>query len=162
MINRRRRCKKTALTSQVMTQDANLKAFAEQHHELDALTYTRGRVCIMGDAAHSMTPWQGSGAGQAIEDAMVLETLLGVVKDPSGLPEVFKAYDQVRRPRTQRIVHSSYGTGVIMCGQGEGIGLDIDKIREAMPGRWAFIYGQDQAEHKKEALAALKTLFELF
>ncbi|KAF2689099.1 salicylate hydroxylase [Lentithecium fluviatile CBS 122367] len=142
----------------VMLQSADLKAFTEQHHDRDAPTYSKGRVCIMGDAAHSMTPWQGSGAGQAIEDAMVLETLLEEFKTSGELTAAFKAYDQVRRPRTQKIVHSSYGTGLIMCGRGEGIGLDIDKIREALPGRWAFIYGQDQAEHKKEALAALKML----
>ena len=113
---------------------------------------------MIGDAAHSMTPWQGSGAGQAIEDAMVLEALLKEVKNPNEVSAAFKAYDQVRRPRAQRIVHSSFGTGIIMCGRGEGIGLDGDKIREAMPGRWVFIHGQSQAEHKKEALAALKML----
>ncbi|KAF2692089.1 salicylate hydroxylase [Lentithecium fluviatile CBS 122367] len=142
---------------EAMLQNPDLKAFAEQHHELNASTYTKGHVCIMGDAAHSMTPWQGSGAGQAIEDAMVLETLLGETKDPTGLAAAFKAYDQVRRPRTQKIVHSSYGTGLITCGRGEGISLDINKIRESMPGRWAFIYEQDQAQHRKEALSVLKS-----
>jgi salicylate hydroxylase len=141
-----------------MLQNSDLKAFAEHHHEVDAHTYARGRVCIMGDAAHSMTPWQGAGAGQAIEDAMILETLLNEIKNPDELDAVFRAYDKVRRPRTQRIVHSSYGTGVIMCGRGGEIDLDIDKIREAMPRRWAFIFGQDQVEHKKEALDVLGCL----
>lgn len=139
-----------------MLQNPDLKAFPEQHHGVDAPTYAKGRVCIMGDAAHCMTPWQGSGAGQAIEDAMILETLLKEVKAPSQLAAAFQAYDQIRRPRTQSIVHSSYGTGLLMCGQGSGVGLDVEKIRGALPGRWADIYGLDMAEHKREALAALK------
>lgn len=58
-----------------MLENPDLKAFAEWHHDVDAPTYAKHRVCIMGDAAHCMTPWQGSGAGQDIEDAMILETL---------------------------------------------------------------------------------------
>ena len=58
---------------------------------------------MMGDAAHASTPWQGQGASQAVEDALVLETLLGKVKDAKHIPNALAAYDQVRRPRTQRI-----------------------------------------------------------
>lgn len=65
--------------------------------------YSKGPAAIMGDAAHATTPWQGQGASQAIEDALVLETLLGAVNDPKQIPHAFAAYDQVRRPRTQRV-----------------------------------------------------------
>ncbi|KAF2194151.1 FAD/NAD(P)-binding domain-containing protein [Zopfia rhizophila CBS 207.26] len=143
---------------EAMLENADLKAFAEWHHKENAPTYAKGHVCIMGDAAHCMTPWQGSGAGQAIEDAMILETLLKEVRDPSQLTAAFKAYDQVRRPRTQRIIKSSHGTGMIMCGRGPDTGLDMDKIREALPKRWVFIHTQDQKEHKRESLAALKAV----
>lgn len=141
-----------------MLENPDLKAYAEWHHKDDAPTYSKGNVCIMGDAAHCTTPWQGSGAGQAIEDAMVLEALLKEVKSPNELTAAFKAYDQVRRPRTQRVIESSHGTGIIMCGRGKHVGLDINKIREALPGRWAFIHGQDQKEHKEAAVAAFKEM----
>lgn len=143
---------------EIMLQNQDLKAFAQQHHAIDAPTYAKGRVAIMGDAAHCMTPWQGSGAGQAIEDAMILEALLGNVTAPNQIDIAFQVYDQLRRPRAQRIVHSSAETGLIMCGRGAGAGLDIDKIREILPSRWAFIYGKDQADHKKEALTAFEKL----
>ena len=65
--------------------------------------YSKGAVTIMGDAAHASTPWQGQGAPQAVEDALVLETLLGKVQNAKDLPNAFAAYDQVRRPRTQRV-----------------------------------------------------------
>jgi salicylate hydroxylase len=89
---------------------------------------------------------------------MILSHLLSYTKDPSGLPFAFKAYDQVRRPRTQRIVHSSAEVGVMLCGRGPGLGLDVEKIREAMPGRWAFIMGLDMGEHKREAVEILEGL----
>jgi salicylate hydroxylase len=42
-----------------------------------------------------MTPWQGSGAGQAIEDAMILETLLKQAKSSIQLLAALNAYDHV-------------------------------------------------------------------
>ena len=65
--------------------------------------YSKGAVTMMGDAAHATTPWQGQGASQAIEDALVLETLLGRVRSVSRISNAFSAYDQIRRERTQRV-----------------------------------------------------------
>ena len=112
----------------------------------------------MGDAAHAMTPWQGSGAAQAIEDAMVLRTLLAAIKTPEHIDGALLAYDEVRRPRTQRIVESSRATGMIMSGRGNGIGVDAAKMREALAERWAFIYDFDMNRHKEDALAALRRI----
>ena len=39
-------------------------------------SYVRGRVALLGDAAHAMLPYLGSGAGQALEDALVIVRLL--------------------------------------------------------------------------------------
>lgn len=139
-----------------MMQNPNLKAYPQTHHAVDAPFYARDSVCILGDAAHCMTPWQGSGASQALEDVMILDILLSQVKDSSQLPAAFAAYDRVRRPRTQRIVHSSAETGIIMCGRGVETGLDIEKIQALLPGRWGFIYGHDKAEHKRAALEAFE------
>ena len=68
---------------------------------------------MMGDAAHSTTPWQGQGASQAIEDALVLETLLGRVKDVQHIQNAFAAYDQVRRARTQRVGKYHYRASLV-------------------------------------------------
>ncbi|KAK2747202.1 hypothetical protein FQN55_005197 [Onygenales sp. PD_40] len=121
-------------------------------------TYANGPVCIMGDAAHATTPWQGSGAGMAIEDAMVLGTLLREAKSPEGIESAFKAFDIVRRPRCQRIIDSSSVTGLIMCGLGEGIGTDPKKLGEGLPPRWDFILELDVAEHCAEALETMKKI----
>jgi salicylate hydroxylase len=140
---------------EAMLQNPDLKAFVQNHHAVDAPTYAKGRVCIMGDAAHCATPWQGSGAGMAIEDAMVLEALLGAVETPAQLANAFQAYSDARIERTQRVVHSSIGTAQILVGRGEGIGLDVGRMREMLPPRWGFIYGLDLGAHKREAVERL-------
>ncbi|MFI7445001.1 FAD-dependent monooxygenase [Nonomuraea indica] len=61
-------------------------------------TYVRGRVALLGDAAHAMSPDRGQGAGQSIEDAVVLAAAL------AGEPTIeaaLRRYDTERRPRTQ-------------------------------------------------------------
>ena len=40
-------------------------------------TWTRGRLTLLGDAAHPMLPHVGQGANQAIEDGVALATVLG-------------------------------------------------------------------------------------
>lgn len=115
----------------------------------------------MGDAAHAMTPWQGAGAGQAIEDAMILEILLKEVKESRQIGAAFKAYDEVRRPRTQKVVASSMVTGRMMFGREPEIGLDVEKMRAAIAPRWDFIYNFDLAGHKKAALTAMRKFEDL-
>ncbi|KAH8807948.1 hypothetical protein F5884DRAFT_350010 [Xylogone sp. PMI_703] len=82
-----------------------------------APTYTRGRVCLAGDAAHASSPHHGAGASMGVEDALALSSLLERVVDSlstrmdvskaHALRAAFAAYDQVRRERTQWLVGSS-------------------------------------------------------
>jgi salicylate hydroxylase len=64
--------------------------------------WTRGRVTVLGDAAHAMLPYLGQGACQAIEDGAVLATALSAeASDPlTGLSR----YERTRRPRASRVV----------------------------------------------------------
>jgi salicylate hydroxylase len=132
-------------------------AYAEYHH-LDAPTYVKGNVCLMGDAAHAMTPWQGSGAGMAFEDAMVLQTLLADVRDASQLAAALQAYDATCRPRSQRVVASSRETGVILCGSAPGIGVEPDQLLASLATRWGFIHELDMKAHKAEARSLMHEL----
>ncbi|KAI1399895.1 salicylate hydroxylase [Hypoxylon fuscum] len=136
------------------------KAYSQYHHKATP-TYANGRLCIVGDAAHATTPWQGSGAGLAIEDAMVLGALLSETTSPDGLESAFKAFDAVRRPRCNRVVDSSQRTGEISTGQDQELGLDEpEKLRAALMPRWAFIIGLDVKEHQLEALEVLRGIRE--
>ncbi|MFG1866595.1 FAD-dependent oxidoreductase [Micromonospora arborensis] len=72
-------------------------------------SYVRGRVALLGDAAHAMTPNLGQGAGQAIEDAVVLGAVC--VGGAEGVPAALAAYDEQRRPRSQAIARASVTAG---------------------------------------------------
>ncbi|KAH8111717.1 FAD/NAD-binding domain-containing protein [Phellopilus nigrolimitatus] len=59
--------------------------------------YSHDRVALMGDAAHAMTPHQGSGAGQAIEDAYILASILThQLTTLETLPASLKVYEAWR------------------------------------------------------------------
>jgi 2-polyprenyl-6-methoxyphenol hydroxylase-like FAD-dependent oxidoreductase len=59
-------------------------------------TWSRGRVVLVGDAAHATTPGIGQGAAQAIEDAVVLGRALAGMDDHSS---AYREYETQRRPR---------------------------------------------------------------
>ncbi|MFI0351174.1 flavin-dependent oxidoreductase [Actinomadura sp. 9N407] len=68
----------------------------------DPLPYwTRGRVTLLGDAAHPMYPMGSNGAGQAILDATSLSGHLAGHADPAGALE---AYQHDRLPSTSEVV----------------------------------------------------------
>src|SRR5205823_9736323 len=74
--------------------------------------YHRGRVAILGDAAHAMTPHLGQGACQAIEDAVVLASVAGPGTDgpapgTGGAPDL-AAYTSARLTRTRMVANGSY------------------------------------------------------
>ncbi|KAK6956724.1 hypothetical protein Daesc_002004 [Daldinia eschscholtzii] len=132
----------------------DLSRYSQWDHK-STPTYTRGRVCLVGDAAHATTPWQGSGAGLAIEDAMILGTLFANISSPDEISAAFEAYDVVRRPRGQRLIDSSRETGKILCGES---GLRADELRGLLAPRWDFIFGLDMESHKREALDELRNI----
>ena len=58
--------------------------------------WSSGRVTLLGDAAHPMSPFLGQGAALAIEDGVVLGRCLAEACD---LPPALALYERVRRPR---------------------------------------------------------------
>ncbi|MFI5711126.1 FAD-dependent monooxygenase [Kribbella sp. NPDC051620] len=70
------------------------------------LPFVHGRVLLLGDAAHAMTPNMGRGACSAIEDAGALARVLRAGDDLS-------AYDAERRPATTKLVKRSRQIGVL-------------------------------------------------
>jgi len=70
--------------------------------------WSQGRVTILGDAAHPMTPNMGQGGCQAIEDAVVLARCLAREAD---LPTALAAYEHRRLRRANTIVNQSFQLG---------------------------------------------------
>jgi 2-polyprenyl-6-methoxyphenol hydroxylase-like FAD-dependent oxidoreductase len=69
-----------------------------------------GRVVLLGDAAHPMTPNLGQGAAQAIEDAVVLDECLARA---TSLADALVRYEQRRVVRANTIVRLSRQFGAI-------------------------------------------------
>jgi salicylate hydroxylase len=62
--------------------------------------YSKGRVTMLGDAAHPMTPFLGQGACMAIEDAMVLGRAFVA---SNSFEEAFLTYENTRRERANGV-----------------------------------------------------------
>ena len=71
----------------------------------------RGRVALLGDSAHPMTPNLGQGACQALEDAAVLARLAAGANDGSAVAGLLSRYTALRLARTTKIVRLSRRTG---------------------------------------------------
>jgi 2-polyprenyl-6-methoxyphenol hydroxylase-like FAD-dependent oxidoreductase len=65
-------------------------------------TWTKGRLTLLGDAAHPMLPHLGQGANQSIEDGMALATILSKVSN-AAVPAALQAYERLRRERVAQV-----------------------------------------------------------
>lgn len=65
-------------------------------------SWTRGRLVLLGDAAHPMLPHLGQGANQAIEDGVALAVLLEGCSSATVV-DVLPRYERLRRARTDVI-----------------------------------------------------------
>jgi 2-polyprenyl-6-methoxyphenol hydroxylase-like FAD-dependent oxidoreductase len=75
---------------------------------LPCTRWWQGRVILLGDAAHAMTPNLGQGGAQAIEDAFLLAHKLssyGIIS------EAFREYERLRMPKVRRMVHTAWRYG---------------------------------------------------
>ncbi|MFK0215473.1 FAD-dependent monooxygenase [Streptomyces sp. NPDC090298] len=83
------------------------------HHDVNELraplpSYAVGRVALLGDAAHAMTPHLGQGACQALEDAV---TLAAALRAESTVGAALARYDAERRPRSQAVARAARQAG---------------------------------------------------
>ncbi len=68
--------------------------------------WAEGRVVLLGDACHPMTPYMAQGAASAMEDAIMLGRCLD--HTPDDIAGAFERYTALRRPRTARIQLTSH------------------------------------------------------
>ncbi len=78
-------------------------------------TLVFGRVALIGDAAHAMTPNLGQGGGIAIEDAVVIAKCL---TDSPSVEEALDRYEAKRLTRVMQMVKRSENLGKIAQWEG--------------------------------------------
>ena len=127
-------------------------------HHPQASTFYKGRLAIVGDAAHAATPHQGAGAGQAFEDALILTRLLTAdsIQSAKDIEGAFQAYDAIRRPRTLRVVETSRENGEVCMMKGHKTGTDFDKIKADLDHRFEWIWYEDLDAQVSTALKKLR------
>ncbi|HEX4804930.1 MAG TPA: FAD-dependent monooxygenase [Conexibacter sp.] len=88
-------------------------------HDMDPLPHVaRGRVALLGDAAHAATPSLGQNGAQAMEDAVVLTQAL--VTTSIGVEDALRRYEQQRRERTAAVVRHARARTDVMFGAEPG------------------------------------------
>ncbi|KAJ3773431.1 hypothetical protein FB446DRAFT_764427 [Lentinula raphanica] len=100
------------------------------HTVLPMQSFVSGKVALLGDAAHSMTPHQGSGAGQAIEDACILATVLGhpSTNRTNVAQRALRVFDSIRCPFAYKVMEVSRANGRHFTLLDESGVVDIDKL----------------------------------
>lgn len=76
------------------------------------MNWTKGRMALLGDAAHAMVPFMAQGAGMSIEDAWVLARQLGKASR-DAVPEALAAYQSERQDRVTKVWETSMQQGKI-------------------------------------------------
>jgi salicylate hydroxylase len=116
-------------------------------------TWTKGRLTLLGDAAHPMLPHLGQGANQSIEDGMALATILSRV-DTSAVPASLLAYERLRRERVAEVQLGARQNGLRV----DSVSSDL-RVRDAELVAHAefrkHLYAYDVVPDARAAAAAL-------
>jgi salicylate hydroxylase len=113
--------------------------------------WTKGRLTLLGDAAHPMLPHLGQGANQSIEDGMALATILAKV-DRSNVAPALHAYERLRRERVAAVQRGARENGMRLDSHYADLGVRDAEIRAHAEFRKK-LYSHDVVP-EAEALAA--------
>ena len=102
----------------------------------------RGRIALLGDAAHPVLPFLAQGAALAIEDAAVLTAQLSAHAE---VPAALDAYAAARSDRVAAVQRAARGNGRVYHA-GRLVGFARDRVMarlgpEGMAARYAWLYG---------------------
>lgn len=139
---------------ELLVKHGNGEKWAMFHSPHDKF-YFRGRIALLGDAAHATTPHMGAGAGMAIEDAFILGRLLGCAQDSVAIPRVLEIYDSVRRPRTQEVVRESKDNVARYIAISDAEGENLEWLKEESHSKFWTIFDFDLKQSLSDAMSVL-------
>ncbi|WP_285599765.1 FAD-dependent monooxygenase [Kineosporia sp. NBRC 101731] len=101
--------------------------------------FHQGRVALIGDAAHAMTPDLGQGGSMALEDAVVLASLVGEGRvgpefENVPIPPALEKFTQVRQARTQMVARRSRQLGRLNSAAPHRAQVLTAQVLNALPG----------------------------
>ncbi len=75
--------------------------------------WSKGRVTLVGDAAHPTSPYAAYGAGMSIEDGYFLARELAAIDiaDTAAVEGALQRFEDRRKPHTSRVSQEAYQTG---------------------------------------------------
>jgi salicylate hydroxylase len=117
-------------------------------------TWTRGRLTLLGDAAHPMLPHLGQGANQSIEDGMALATIL-MRADRDTAPAALLAYERLRRERVALVQRGARENGLRYDSSYADLGVRDAEIRAHAAFRKR-LYDHDVVPEAQAAATSLK------
>lgn len=111
-------------------------------YDLPVRRMARGRIALVGDAAHPVLPFLAQGAALAIEDAAVLARCLGGQDGPA---RALRRYEKLRRARAERVQVEARRNGRTYHA-GALVGFARDRVMgvlgpQRMAERYAWLYG---------------------
>jgi salicylate hydroxylase len=116
--------------------------------------WTKGRLTLLGDAAHPMLPHLGQGANQSIEDGAALATILAQ-SDRASVPAALLAYDRLRRERVAEVQLGARKHGLrVDSASGELGTRDAELVAHAEFRKQ--LYSYDVESRARAAAAALR------
>jgi 2-polyprenyl-6-methoxyphenol hydroxylase-like FAD-dependent oxidoreductase len=113
---------------------ANTAVLRNDITELSPLpTLHRGRVALLGDAGHAMTPELGQGACLAIEDAVVLAAAIATTR-AGDIPAALERYTSARLSRATAIARRSHRAGALH-GHATAVRYATARVMNRVPTR---------------------------
>ncbi|KAK2035334.1 FAD dependent oxidoreductase [Colletotrichum zoysiae] len=126
-------------------------------------TWRKGRMILIGDAAHPMLPHQGQGGAQAIEDGVALGVCFSNVTSVAEVPERLKLFEEIRRNRASAITIFSNAAqdqaGKIREAASEFV--PVDRIPTNPEGFYNFHFNYDIVEDATRHMRMIDPGFEL-
>jgi 2-polyprenyl-6-methoxyphenol hydroxylase-like FAD-dependent oxidoreductase len=116
-------------------------------------TWTKGRLALLGDAAHPMLPHLGQGANQSIEDGMALATILAGANWKTA-PAALLAYERLRRERVAQVQRGARENGLRYDSAYADLGVRDAEIAAHAAFRRR-LYDHDVVPQAQAAAAAL-------